>query len=452
MCAHDANMQILDDGGVHGYSTLLILDEIMEAIIRREKSYPDSPAESSYHPLVPPTAKLWLPCHYFDYIGGIGSGGLIAVMLGRLKMDISNTILASQAFLTEVFKTKRWLPVRAFWFWPREKYDHLILEQKIRKIVSQFAPRISGFPGNSEFAFDENQCRTVVLVARQGKYRSSPYTPYIHRTYSTFRLNGHNGDFGLAHQGPIWQVARATTALPSFFQPTIIDGLKYSSGTLLETDTSFMMHEEVRKANGGTNHSIILSIGGGASSRQNLESEKVRREMLEVPGYIRLNADNGLDQMEVDEWRARGRLRTNIGSLIGRYSVAPKNRSTPAIVKHDSNIPKWFQPKNLTTESIRKRTREYLDREDVQSKISEIADLLVEKRRDRVRCDPGRWEKFCFQTWYRCVIPGCPRAGKEYGSREALQWHLVDKHGDKFSEEAPRRLEAALDQGQIRVR
>jgi patatin-like phospholipase/acyl hydrolase len=27
-----------------------------------------------------------LPCDYFDLIGGTGTGGLIAIMLGRLRM------------------------------------------------------------------------------------------------------------------------------------------------------------------------------------------------------------------------------------------------------------------------------------------------------------------------------------------------------------------------------
>ena len=488
MCAHDANMQILDDGGVRGYSTLLILDKIMEAIIRREKSYPDSPAESSYHPLVPPTAQLWLPCHYFDYIGGIGSGGLIAIILGLLKMDVTNTILASEALLTEVFKTKRWLPVRAFWFWPREKYDHLILEQEIKKIVDQSAPMVLGWLYSYDFAFNEDHCRTVVVAARQNKHQQETiYKPHIFRTYPDSH-NSHR-EF-LEDQGQIWQVARATTATASFFQPAIIDGLKHSGGSYMPKNPSLEIYEEVRRVNqiGGT----ILSIGCGASS--NLPNDRGTRSWVldresGLPRYIRLNVDNELGQMGMDEWRARSRLRTNIGSFIGRHRskyrrdqtwikepdnlissnqpspeqaipiiqepyltpISPKNGSSvAAAVDSESHIPKWFRPKNVTTEAIRKHTREYLDREDIQEKIREVADILVDKRRDRVRCDPERWEKFCFQTWYICKVPNCPRAGEDCGSRIALRRHILDEHSDKFSEEDQARLEATLEQGQIR--
>ena len=58
-----------DGGGVRGLSSLLILREIMEDIERRTEA-----------------DELPLPCDYFDLIGGTGTGGLIAIMLGRLGM------------------------------------------------------------------------------------------------------------------------------------------------------------------------------------------------------------------------------------------------------------------------------------------------------------------------------------------------------------------------------
>ena len=55
----------------------------MNTIIEREKSYlgGDGPANSSWHPLrpLPPllanSTSPWLPCHYFDFVGGTSSGG-----------------------------------------------------------------------------------------------------------------------------------------------------------------------------------------------------------------------------------------------------------------------------------------------------------------------------------------------------------------------------------------
>jgi len=58
----------IDGGGVRGLSSLLILRQIMDEIGRRN----GTPAP--------------LPCEYFEMIGGTSTGGIIAIMLGRLRM------------------------------------------------------------------------------------------------------------------------------------------------------------------------------------------------------------------------------------------------------------------------------------------------------------------------------------------------------------------------------
>jgi len=67
----------LDGGGVRGISTLYILKEIMRQIAR------DHDAENPQGPKISP-----LPCEYFDLICGTSTGGLIALMIGRLRMVI----------------------------------------------------------------------------------------------------------------------------------------------------------------------------------------------------------------------------------------------------------------------------------------------------------------------------------------------------------------------------
>ncbi|TMC18229.1 MAG: hypothetical protein E6J34_17650 [Chloroflexi bacterium] len=65
----------LDGGGVRGISSLYILKELMAQIARQHRfDHPDSPNLSPR------------PCDYFDLICGTSTGGLIALMLGRLRM------------------------------------------------------------------------------------------------------------------------------------------------------------------------------------------------------------------------------------------------------------------------------------------------------------------------------------------------------------------------------
>ena len=60
-----------DGGGVRGLASLVILRDIMDDIATR-----DDVEEPK-------------PCDYFDLICGTSTGGLIAIMLGRLGMVIS---------------------------------------------------------------------------------------------------------------------------------------------------------------------------------------------------------------------------------------------------------------------------------------------------------------------------------------------------------------------------
>jgi patatin-like phospholipase/acyl hydrolase len=75
----------LDGGGVRGLSSLLILREIMEDIERRTDA-DETP----------------LPCEYFDLIGGTSTGGLVAIMLGRLGMVNTRDDLADYRAWTSV--------------------------------------------------------------------------------------------------------------------------------------------------------------------------------------------------------------------------------------------------------------------------------------------------------------------------------------------------------------
>ncbi|KKF94956.1 Vegetative incompatibility protein HET-E-1 [Ceratocystis platani] len=75
----------LDGGGVRGLSSLLILKKIAEHI-RDTEGY----------------TEIQKPYEMFDLIGGTGTGGIIAIMLGRLKMTLHQSIEAALLAMTKV--------------------------------------------------------------------------------------------------------------------------------------------------------------------------------------------------------------------------------------------------------------------------------------------------------------------------------------------------------------
>jgi patatin-like phospholipase/acyl hydrolase len=68
----------LDGGGVRGISSLYILKELMDQVKRQQ-------ADDNLSETIPDLR----PCNVFDLICGTSTGGLIALMLGRLEMVIS---------------------------------------------------------------------------------------------------------------------------------------------------------------------------------------------------------------------------------------------------------------------------------------------------------------------------------------------------------------------------
>ena len=361
----------------------------------------------------------------------------------------------------------------------------------------------------------------------------------------------------MAHDIPIWQVARATSAAPTYFKPPIIDGLEYVDGGFGANNPCVEIYEEVRKMNNDSKKSAstILSIGTGKNNEARRfkgtglqrylnylnfarkwasDSEQTHLAMLKAKkevnfNYFRLNVEEGLDRMKLDEWRARGPVRTKLGEYIGAFRSSPRKDGCkcdkaaetsmasdpgdkPLEEKHglipngidhvheigngnldyagqealidakehasarsgaldaaenlstthlehtvngattnghprsinasaqepdsdadNEKVPKWFQPKNLTLEDIRKYTRQYLSRPETVEMIEQCAKLLVDGRRGRAKSNPQRWERACFGTWYQCKISECPRGEKEYEERGQLRKHLLDKHKAEFT-------------------
>ncbi|XTI93327.1 hypothetical protein V2W45_1215471, partial [Cenococcum geophilum] len=71
------------------------------------------------------------PCHYFDYIFGTSTGGLNAIMLGRLRMSVDECIEKYPEMAKNIFGKSR-MSLKGL---INDKYDHNNLQREIQKIV-----------------------------------------------------------------------------------------------------------------------------------------------------------------------------------------------------------------------------------------------------------------------------------------------------------------------------
>ncbi|KAB8288480.1 hypothetical protein EYC80_010145 [Monilinia laxa] len=85
----------LDGGGVRGYSMLIIIQELMH------RTYVEIEGKAPRRDQIPK------PADHFDLICGTGTGGLIAIMLGRLRLDLETCKEVYVRMTRKVFETDK---------------------------------------------------------------------------------------------------------------------------------------------------------------------------------------------------------------------------------------------------------------------------------------------------------------------------------------------------------
>jgi hypothetical protein len=85
----------IDGGGVRGYSMLIIIQELMH------RTFVETEGRA------PRRHEIPKPCDHFDLIFGTGTGGLIAIMLGRLRLDLETCKEVYVRMTRKVFETDK---------------------------------------------------------------------------------------------------------------------------------------------------------------------------------------------------------------------------------------------------------------------------------------------------------------------------------------------------------
>lgn len=76
------------------------------------------------------------PCQVFDLIGGSSTGGIIAILLGRLRMDVAECIAAYLEFSKSIFQDKSRLPFGKF----KGCYSSDVMKECIERVIQSKSP------------------------------------------------------------------------------------------------------------------------------------------------------------------------------------------------------------------------------------------------------------------------------------------------------------------------
>ncbi|KAF7922489.1 uncharacterized protein EAE98_008015 [Botrytis deweyae] len=318
MTAPPLRLLSLDGGGVRGLSELIILDEIMNRLKYTLKSSVDL-----------------LPADYFDMICGTSTGGLIALLLGRLRFSTAEAIRCYASLGKEIFKNKRLKSLHGYAF------ESSNMERAIKNLLEV---KYGHGHGDDRMLADEeeNSCKA-------GKDRSP--------------------------NCKIWEAARATCAAPLFFQSIFIEenGIDeefVDAGLGCNNPIKQLISEAKSEFAQTRPVACILSIGAGIPkalgfTRPKSLMEKVApMSLVDVLKGIATSTEKEAAEMENKYSNIPGiYYRINVGRDIGDISLE--------------------ELKEL--EQIKSHTKAYLRKDNISYQIDSIVAALAHKTQPGIR-------------------------------------------------------------------
>ena len=228
-----------------------------------------------------------------------------------------------------------------------------------------------------------------------------------------------------AQEFEIWQVARAATAAPFYFEPLKVEKngasghIRFTDGGFSHTNNPTRRGQlEIEDIHGSDSIGIVVSVGTARKTRENKSSpwlqffnmaqrkmkdwvhemtdpEVVHEDMQHERDkqdflYYRLNDEEGLD-VELDSWEPKQSLFTKDAG-------------------------------SETIETMRNAFAHWAIKAETQHQLRECAETLVECRRKRMRTP--KWERFATGARYRCRRHRCQRDLEDFYDRKKFQDHL----------------------------
>ncbi|CCT67855.1 uncharacterized protein FFUJ_14606 [Fusarium fujikuroi IMI 58289] len=464
-----------DGGGIRGYSSLLVLKRIMIRIQELERGHEEYRAPSSdfYRWKGAPEENIvednpdpdrvdkYLPCHYFDYVAGTSTGGLSSIMLGRLRMSVDQALDTYKSFGNDIFGKPRLFHERSYCYYPRANFSsrktHEAFQEIIYKVLQQEKACFRSEAEVEPLKYREDRTKTIVIswaikkdggVSKEFVWRSydnetSPNEPNLPKTDHWSPSNP-----GPAHTTAIWEVARATTAAPGYFESIKIIGRKFFDGGMAANNPSLTAVREIHNL-----HQLVpdlfVSIGTGLKPHSDDENNAV---LSEANGHTRTPRretikDGGRRKQFGKKWWEIGKYWKNwMVDTEGPHGTNGwRDRCNTIKLKdayrlnvegdlHTIPLDDWRPSKTGedTLSFIEAQTRQYLADSNVNDCINSIASKAVEIRRRRAATE--QWERFAVDVIY-CCKRNC--TNKKYDTRAQLREHLqkgIAHRGDRISD------------------
>jgi patatin-like phospholipase/acyl hydrolase len=173
----------LDGGGIRGMITIEVLARI-EKVLQKRLGRDDT----------------FVLAEYFDAIAGTSTGAIIAtcLSLGKRVDEIRKFYIESGP---DMFRRAPWYRRHL-----RNKVLHQPLAEKLKEVI-----------GGADVKFGSDTLQTLLMIVLRNATTDSPW-PLLNNPDALFCAPGPMCNLEM----PLWQLVRASTAAPTYFQPEVI--------------------------------------------------------------------------------------------------------------------------------------------------------------------------------------------------------------------------------------
>ena len=297
----------IDGGGIRGVLALEILAEIERQLGRGQAEF-----------------RL---AHYFDYIAGTSTGGIIAAGLA-MGMSVAEILDFYQQAGAQMFEKASLLDRLRF------KFDDEPLARKLKEVFG------------ADTLLGSDRLQTLLMLVLRNATTDSPW-PLSNNPYAKYN-DQKRPDSNL--RLPLWQLVRASTAAPTYFPPEVIavgarQFVFVDGGVTMYNNPAFQLFlmatvdrywplapEGQRGWAAGVDKMLVVSIGTGTSPDANAQLGPEQMNLLfnatTIPSALMFAALNEQDFLcrVFGDCLAGDPLDREVGDMIG--SIGPLGRES----------------------------------------------------------------------------------------------------------------------------
>ncbi|KAL2072653.1 hypothetical protein VTL71DRAFT_11996 [Oculimacula yallundae] len=252
----------LDGGGVKGLSALMILDEIMTRVQKKTGS-----------------TTTCRPSDYFELAAGTSTGGIIAIMLFRLRMTTGDAITMYNEIASQVFSPKMmgynisWMGAAGGWLGKSKVVGHAPqfydadLKKAINIVVEKYGLDEEDKKSKAQALLARNgAARMFLCTTAQNRAETALFRSYPHDiSYTPSKLNRIMKEHSA--EATIDLTVCATSAAPTYFPEVKWNSLVFWDGGLLNNNPIDQLwaarYDLVQPDEPEPKVSCILSLGCG---------------------------------------------------------------------------------------------------------------------------------------------------------------------------------------------